>query len=680
MRIKIRKSKRKIVILVLTAFVLLASSFIIYRLVKNKVGADITTTPTVDNSLQARTVYAKALNKMAYDLNFDPLKRYQDSLISPEGPMVSWRLAGCIEDYFNKTNLSQDQISCNIVVLNSVDGALLIDYEVDILYKFYAILREGSYPSLYNKDTVKVDLLEKKDGYASVESRYKLDVSCDKEKKTCFTGQVIDSPENYTKGDFSISNSISIGSDEKLLEPSSLSKFASSDYEIDPSLSYWNFSNTGKLNSSAEGNWDTRLNPKSKIINAKFCDQGCEIASQETMKIVANKKGLTDGIKGSIITFQDHKEKVFGKGTVDADGHQHWLPNDQGMKVIKDDARSWTQNLSYNGNPVKYSGGSTSHAEIYPIQNKSTITTTNNYKNFSAVFTTQSFPFFPWRPRTSTVDHYDAAINIKKQISQNDTLTKMIGDGSYSTYTEGSSQQASYFKGVFDVNAPSMRVTEGNLYPIGAVKSPFSMPTVEQYAQSYLSRESLKVPGYFTAVSGDATETIMSSRPVKTIPKKISVMRSYLKYDKAFTTEAVVPVDNFINEMKNKGAEVTEYDTTSKDKMLNAFVLTSSGSWVINMGHGFPTGLTAGNDFVKYSEIDRVLKDKAIKIDVLAAESCFAGHASIAETVIGSISVGFGMDRSIAGSLYGVGSQAWNYSAVDLVKALRKLIGSSCSD
>lgn len=681
-KLKLTKFRKKIAILAVLIFgLLLIGSWATYRIITHKTLADIITTPTVDNSLIERPVAAKAFTGGYYDLNFDPLVRWQQTFISPMAPGIKGGLGSCVEDYFNKTNTSQDRISCNITILSTNDtaGASKIYYILDISYKFYAVLQEGIYPRTYNTDNVKIDGLEKKDGYASVESRYQLSVPCDREKiKNCYVSKIIDSPENYSKGNFSTSYSITVSREEKLLEDRNLNKYISSEYEIDPTLSYWNFNNGGKFDFAADGYWDTRLEPKSKITNGKFCDQGCEVDSQETMKIVAKKKGLVDGIKGSIITFQDHKEKVTGKGTMDADGSKHWLPTDEGIKVIKDDNRSWKQDLSYNGNPVKYSGGSTSHAEIYPIQNKSTITTTNNYKNFSAAITTPPLPFMFWELRAPTTTYYEAAIKIDNQVSRDGTLTEMAGIGSYGTYTKGLFNR-SYFKGIFDVQNPSMKITEGNLYPIGTVKSPFSMPIVEQHAQSYLSRESLKVPGYFTAVSQNAEETIMTTRPLKSIPKRIAVMRSYLTEDPAFSAQSLVPINNFITDLKAKGAEVTEHNTTSKAAMLSAFNSVSSGSWVINLGHGLPTALAAGKDNVKYSEIDQILQNKAIKIDVFAADSCFSGHSTLAETVIGSISFGFGTDNLTSGTLFGVGNQAWNYSSTDLANALRKLIGSPCS-
>lgn len=430
------------------------------------------------------------------------------------------------------------------------------------------------------------------------------------------------------------------------------------DFTFDPK-STWKFTTTGTLKGSI--NLKYTSNPTSgtkyNILSATFCPDGCQVTLNENLDIKAQKKGLSDNIKGTIISKATHSETYNGIGAIDATTHRiYW----QDLTVKKNDDRSWSHALTYNTNTkVNYSGQTSAKADLQPIKNLSTITSSVNKTN-------QVTSSFTSMKKTIPLS-YIAAMN-QTEKSVNNKLQSRTGTGSYTV------NGVTSYNGIYDTISTQLLINNSPTKSyLNTRRNPFSESPVSQYAPAYFQQGSIYVPGFFTALSSTATTTTLSTPARKDLPANFVVLYSFNKNDSVWNSADKAAISQLITDMKARGVNVTTYQTQTKKAMLDAFSKIPSGSWVLNTGHGLPNGLSAGNEFTTYAEIMQILKDKQIKIDVFAADSCYAGRAPLSTTVIGSIGPLYtnpsGQILQSPGSLFG----NWNLASNDIVAALDKI-------
>ena len=115
--------------------------------------------------------------------------------------------------------------------------------------------------------------------------------------------------------------------------------------------------------------------------------------------------------------------------------------------------------------------------------------------------------------------------------------------------------------------------------------------------------------------------------------------------------------------------------------MLAAFagLPDGEGVWVINVGHGSPGGLGAGDDYIAYSEIDEILSQKVFRLDIFTGFTCYLGRSNIsANQVVGAVGVVYGAgarETIMPGCVLGLGDNPWHMTADSLIRRLAALTG-----
>ncbi len=449
---------------------------------------------------------------------------------------------------------------------------------------------------------------------------------------------------------------------------------AGDEFEINKDDSLWDIDTQGTVNGKIGFDFKGKKNDPASLENGgitvralDFCPQTCKITDIEELNIKAVKKGKTDGVKGPITVDMVHTETYTGTGKGDlATGTVRWN-ND--LHITKEDIRKWNHNLSAGANASwTYAGDMDSTADLLPFQNSSKLI--SNIKKDLDYKVRRSF---------GATEQSGAHISKHEEniVANGQTTLTRTGTGSRGT---GS---ALLYSGVYDNQKSPFKNCDPNLYvtsptgQVGQCRDPFD-GIDGRYTKSYFI--DTLVPGFFTAGyrSEVGKSTIIQSRPVKNLPKTIVFFDSFKVNDPADGPGDRLNIESFLKQAEALGVTVQRQKTNTPETMLKAVESVPSGSWVINWGHGGPQGLVAGTTVVKWSQIRMILEAKQVKLDTFAANSCFAGHSPLADTIVGSISFGIASQQANGiGTRFGIGSNSFHMTSGDLVAILRKLIGCS---
>ncbi len=441
--------------------------------------------------------------------------------------------------------------------------------------------------------------------------------------------------------------------------PTTLPGAAGQKITIDPQ-STWKVDTEGQVNGaiafSKKGAY--------KITQLAFCPQQCSVTTKEEQDLKATSSG---SVTGTITAHTLHQENYTGTGTGDpTTGELHW---NQDLQIGKIDDRDWKHDLKGNQETWAYTGSIKSTADIKPFQDYSNIIT----KALKDLSYTVSYPSGYSGGRGGTQSLTRTVHTNTEDTNLNSDITRK-GDGSVvyqgSDTISGTydNKNDPYKKCQFDMFITSPEGQKGNCI------DPFSS-VPQRFVQSYL--RPLSVPGQFSArQTKDAA--VIGSRPLKAVPNKIVVFKSFLDDDVAVTQEDFKKLAPFFEQAKQLGAEVIgPLDTTSAPKMIAALGDIKNNSWLVNVGHGNPVGLKAGKDTVPYWLINNILHQKQVKLDVFAADSCYSGRSTFAETVIAPLLEGWRQDNDNlnVGSVIGFGANGFNYTTQDIANQLRALLG-----
>lgn len=642
---------------------------VLYQTGKIGTKADTASSINLDNILQARSTTTSACNKNdttcpSYQVSPGDLRSQTmaNTVIQANFAQGADALDVCIEnasqnkkpaDLFGLLITSQgpDGGKCSIKFTKSSDTEVLIAAgyissqnaatSLPLVYKSPASGTDFQGDTKLTQGTVKYDFQNFTSKGKYQNNKWKID-SIDISKVTG-TGGINAAYEVRLTDISSLLNSIKSGN---------------SDFVFDPKSS-WTFTTSGTLKGSLDMSYKAALGKSVNytINSATFCPDGCEININEKLDIKAQKKGLQDNIKGTISSQATHTETYKGVGAIDKNTNRiYW----QDLTVKKADNRSWSHNLTYGNNTkVSYSGKTSGTALVQPLKNLSTVTSQVSKTN------QVSIPFMSMRKITNLV--YGASID-QTEKSENNKLVSRTGSGSYSF------NNAASYSGIYDTISSQMLIKSSPTKSyLNTRRDPFSESVIAQYSPTYFSQGSFYVPGFFTALSSTATTTTLSTPARKALPKDFVFMESFSSSDSVWSKADKDAINKLIQEMKDKGANVTTYKTQSKKAMLAAYAQVPNGAWVLNAGHGLANGLNAGSEFVTYSEIMQILKDKQVKIDVFAAATCYAGRAPLSQTVIGSLGPLYtnptGQMLQSPGSLL----MNWNLASTDIVAALNTI-------
>ena len=448
------------------------------------------------------------------------------------------------------------------------------------------------------------------------------------------------------------------------------------DFVLDPTSS-WQVITAGRLKGSIDMDYTKpAAGGVSYTVNsATFCPDGCEVTMNETLRLKAQKKGTQDNIKGAIKSDADSESIYKGTGAFDIASKKFvWKE----LTVTKSDIRSWSQDLTYNSlTSVHYAGRTSADALLQPTKNLSSIK--DHVFKIIKVST-----FYPAMMQAgSGFTQTSEGTMDQDQESRNNKLISRTGTGSF-TSGYGSGNVVAY-SGLYDTASSQMLVTNSLVKSEINVVRRDPLSPLSQYTDTRFDRGSIYVPGFFTATSTDAVNTMLSTPPKKYLPNDFVYMKSFADDAREWSAADKSTMDRLVADLRARGVNVTIYSTQTKQAMLDAYSNVPSGSWVMNSGHGLDNGLWAGSiekgkggELVTYAEIMQVLKEKQVKIDVFASDSCFAGRAPIGQTVIGFMGVGFGTNSGAgilqpAGSLLMFNGNLWSGATEDIVNSLNAI-------
>lgn len=483
-------------------------------------------------------------------------------------------------------------------------------------------------------------------------------------------------------GEFSTSVVLDMSGSEDLL------KGAMNTRNLDPGYAnFWRVTSSGRASLDMAGTfkldnfvqpegpddyrWEQLLDVRDAIKFTKldFCPSECQISIREELDIKAKRNDIA--VSGTIYSKADHQEVYTGTGGSDPEAKKIFWKT---LKLDQSDKRNWDQNMRYtNGSLSHYIGSIDSVGTIFPLLKNKDRITSNVSKNIKITYPTIMMMM------NSLTRTYNASTN-KKEVNWDGTLTRSGTSIVSDCYRAGTSASSCGTQtGVFDSLSPLIKITSPQSQAGQRAEDPFSSMSLAPYLTSMYGPGGLYVPGLFTA-SYNLKNNIatIATRPAKSLPTKLYLFKSYAEGDVALTPKATKPVYDWAEALKTKIDSVVIVDTSSPSKLKTAFSNLENGSWVVNIGHGLPDGLMAGEeDFVSYKEIKRILGAKGVKIDVFAGETCYSGRSNIANTTIGSVGVGMSDLSTTLGTVIGIGSHSWNYSVSDLVAALNEIVEKS---
>lgn len=564
--------------------------------------------------------------------------------------LTNYAGTSCIADvsFMNKTDKG-DQIKVIFTTTRSGN----ISSEFPTIYKTATISNSGK--ETINQGAYSAKATEEYQYYRKADNSLELISHTINEKRPLtFTGNVDTSFTMTLNGkEDLLTNYLDLHNNEYILSPSSI----------------WRATTSGTVNGAIAGSWsaDNLIRDfKTNLTKFDFCPNGCEMKMREELNVKAQKKSTPqDGVSGTLESFADHQETYlgFGKGNLTT-GKVAWTD----LKVDKTDKRHWKQNLTYGSiGPVSlYEGYINSEAHLQPLINKSTVTSQED-KGLSV----KNIPINKTDAPNGTQEFQ---LVLHKREKSVDGKRETSGTGFRISCIKGiNMSNCVNTEGVFDNKDTKMFVT----YPESSKGQRYDLfGGTDSYTKTYFLPGTLYVPNLFTASYGNADTTTISSRPIKLLPKKLYVLLSYSEENKDDFKSDVEKVRSLTSDLKNRGVDVVELRVQKKSEMISDFAQMENGSWVLNIGHGTPVALYAGEELVAFSDIDKTLKDKQVRLDVLAAGSCYSGRSALAQVVIGSMGIAKGSSKNYSQSdtsntLLGIGANAWSYTIEDILNILQ---------
>lgn len=498
---------------------------------------------------------------------------------------------------------------------------------------------------------------------------------------------VLQTPKIDVSGNFSNYTILDMKAEENLL------KSVSNSLSVD-SGSSWKVTTSGLVDYGVEGTFELKnydrsvsidkngyvdstgyttealINNSVKLTKLEFCTKGCKVSIRETLNIKADKKDATS--TGKVTSWADHEEIYNGFGQGDLNTKTiSWKE----LALDKTDNRKWSQDLTYaDGKVVKYTGSIDTKGTFLPLQTKKQ----------DVISTVKRDVIVSYNPASKTIISSEQKASVTKNEKNKDGVITRTGTSSFSNCYNKT--QCNERNGVFDSVSDTVKLTAPKNLVGQREADPFLLLYFTNYTKDIFAPGSLYVPGLFTAsYKTEGNLATIATRSAKLLPEKIYVFRSYDKDDPTFAPDRIEPIEAWLDSLKERQIVVVNVDTTTKDKMKKALSELKSGTWVFNMGHGAPDGLSLGmpysladkSNFISYDEMQTILKSKGVKIDVFAGQTCYSGRSNLADIVIGSTGIGLANYNGALGNLFGVGTNGWNMSTIDLVAALNEIIAKS---
>lgn len=494
------------------------------------------------------------------------------------------------------------------------------------------------------------------------------------------------------------------------------------DLTLTPNKSSWKASVHGAISADiqATGRRIDKHDFQTSIQKLDLCSNTCSITTTEIQHLNGEVPGKSPkDVQGQVISDVLHSETYTGTASYNPETDVFSWNKD--VKVEKIDNRSWQHSLRKGTDSWCYSGKTTAEATDFPYQEEGNHAVSDSTKdliyesrlaggppshslNTPNLSCTNSTPS---PPDGYGIGAVHVSIHNEQQAASETGVGPFIQSGTgtttsiYGTTTTGS----------YDNRLPAFRnctssplisgldlfgnisscagemVITGEQYPNnptdhdsdGSLIDPFA--NLSQFTQSYA--EGLKVPGSFTSDSTEAGLTVLSTYPVKVLPKQVALFESFAASDASFRSLSIHSIEQFVMSLRQYGVEVQIVDTSSPQKFMAALGKLQNGSWLINLGHGNPDALITGeNDgahFVTYATMYKILQKKIIHLSVFASGSCYANHAQLAPTVIGSEGDSIEVQSVVdmLGHTIGIGGNNFHQTFTDLESKLSQLIDTS---
>lgn len=468
-------------------------------------------------------------------------------------------------------------------------------------------------------------------------------------------------------------------------------------FTIDRSKSKWKIQAQGMIDYKFNLSINDR---KAEIISINACENSCRMTTTENQEIYASSSiAQQNTVTGDIYSKVTHIETYSGHMIFNNSNKTLRWSDD--LLVTKTDDRIFRHNLTRKDENGFISAkwvwekNVDSVASLRPTQNnysyiKDHVVQNMNINNF----------WLTCPNCTQTVQNSQKVLINKTESNTSTNSTSTItreGTGSYEINNPQSDVEHRYqlprykqYNGVYDNDDTTLKITSAQVrgYQMTDPDTGSELignridPMIEidsVFTQSYLP--DLKIPGEFTIK--DNNIAIMTSPKIKALPSNIVVFNSDPETHTVTSGDSVTTgisysgldaVKAVLAQIKvlNPSISIRIVNTFSKNAMLTEIKNVPNGAWLINVGHGMPYALQAGNDLVYYSELSTILNKNNIKLDLFAGNTCFSAHSPLAETIIGSIGVGIVGDPmgQIYGSLFGIGGNSFSRTTADVMSAI----------
>lgn len=453
-------------------------------------------------------------------------------------------------------------------------------------------------------------------------------------------------------------------------------------FDVDPQ-SYHKISTSGSLPGIVSGSWVKNgygigIDEEWEINIDRFellpVVLGRGLTTKIEMLLIAESKSKDKKVSNEVL----HEEVYTGTMFYEKDtGMFKW--NDD-LLVVKTDNRTFQEKAIFSqAASSEYFESVRSQGDVHPIKGDSEAATKTIRKLYFSQKPPASGPDMPG------CQHMEGTIEVELQEARMKGLSydTFIRDGTGSVNTTNLE-----LKGIYDKQDALMLVTDPDSMA-GQKVEPFSYCPAQFIPDVGFRLSFGYVPGMFDAANNfaEVEKIVIATRPVEAVPSVIHVWYSYLDGDPAFTDAQETAVEEFLSDIESKfdgRMVIKRHQTNNLSDMAGALDSLDDGSWLINLGHATSGGLKAGNDFLPYDEIYRVLKRKQVKLSVAAGDSCFFAYIPIGERVLGSLSYGISGDYLQVGdygalnfnTLLGVGECMFSYTTDDLLKQIGELLKS----
>ncbi len=443
---------------------------------------------------------------------------------------------------------------------------------------------------------------------------------------------------------------------------------------------------------------------EAKITRLDFCPIKCTVTTIINYLVEGEGTDIQK-FKGPFKIAAYQKETYSGTGTGEAaTGKLHW---NQDLNVNKISKRELSYAIEIQSNKAKrstnYSETRKSTATIFPFNQQDSLVKSdiNKKVTFNAdvpIEDTLSLNIFGLNRAkaadnkianhevTSSKNSGEASITIKE-------VGKLVNGGNSITKTGSGSVTLNDARGTVTYSGPvdsehcplkseEIFVTKGEAH-LNQCLDPFSNPHRLGLGDDIPLVSAMRnTPGYFRAGKFfDSVQTVITANRIKTLPKKIIVFNSFSKDEAYIKSDLLWKILEFIDQLKRSGVDIQLIDTDSQEKFLTALRGLSRDTALINLGHGWPDGLYVGKDFVTYAQISLILHSKQVKLNSFNPFSCYSASTSpIAETISGSVGVGFNLDtgEDALGSVFGIGTNRFHITINDIIDALESITGEKC--